>query len=170
MRTMFLFTALVMALPTFGQKQATKSSLDNLSASFDVLGTYKQHDIHEYGMRAEVGYEFVPNLSVFARYESSIGIYKYNGVKDHFSSNVLGGGVAYRFANCSNGGNVRMNLALLGNIGSNDWKKTVYDASITWKIRDGLSPSLTLGFRHENSYSNGIPNMNYFYGGIGVRF
>ncbi len=168
MRGKLLFLAMFITASSFGQNKT--SWVDNFSVSLEALSSYKQHDIREIGARCEVGYEFVPRVTVFARYENSIGIYKNGDARTHFSNNALGGGLEYKFAKVNNTGYVGLKLAVLGSVGSNDWKKTIYDANISWKMRDGISPLLSLGFRHENSSTIGIPNMNVVYGSIGICF
>lgn len=159
-----------MTISSFGQSKGNASWVDNFSVSVEALSSYKQHNIREIGARAELGYKVIPQLTVFARYENSIGLYKKDENRNHFSNNALGGGLEYDFAKINNTGHVGLKLAVLGNVGSNDWKKTVYDANVTWKIKDGISPSLSLGFRHENTTTTGIPNMNVLYGSIGICF
>lgn len=171
MKKTFLFImALSMTISSFGQNKGETTWTNNFSVSLEALSTYKQHDIRELGARAEIGYEVIPNLTLFARYENSIGIYKSGDARTHFSNNALGGGFEYKFAKINNTGHVGLKLAMLGNVGSNDWKKTIYDANVTWKMRDGLSPSLALGFRQEKASTLGIPNMNVVYGSIGICF
>ncbi len=157
----------ILAVPIHGQESQT--TLGKFSLEINMTGSYAYHNIKEIGINENLGYEFVPNLQALAHYESTVGLYDDDNTKTHFSSNALGGGLAYKFMKSTDGGSVDARFIVAQTIGGCDWKKTVYDAGIQWKMRGGLSPTMSLGFRHENSHTTGIPNMNIIYGSIGIR-
>ncbi|WP_459995718.1 hypothetical protein [Prevotella dentasini] len=159
------------SLSIYGQDEAkSNNALGKFSVEMSPFGSSAQHNIREVGFKTNVSYEFVPRLYVLAHYEESKGLYDGNGVKTHFSSNALGGGLGYTVLGMSTGGKVDARLLVAQTIGSKDWKKTLYSVELSWKLREGISPVLGLGFSHAVSHTSGVPNMNMVYGSIGFRF
>lgn len=88
-KTILLIMGAFLTISSFGQSKGNASWVDNFSVSVEALSSYKQHNIREIGARAELGYKVIPQLTVFARYENSIGLYKKDENRNHFSNNAL---------------------------------------------------------------------------------
>lgn len=168
-KALLLAVLMFVSVASFGQ-ESSKSPLGKFSLEFNTLASTESHDVRELGANVNVSYEFVPRFHVLAQYEQGIGIYDDDETKTNFSSKTLGGGLGYTLCKVGDGGKVDLRCLVSQSIGGNDWKRTVYDANLSWKIVKGISPTLRLGFRHENSHTCSIKDTNVLYGSIGIKF
>ena len=59
----------------------------------------------------------------------------------------------------------------LSTLGSPDWKRNTYDASLAWYLKtEKFSPIVELGYRYLDSRTKGIDNYGNAYLTIGLRY
>ncbi|MDD7257783.1 MAG: hypothetical protein PUH24_05880 [Prevotellaceae bacterium] len=161
---------LSLSAQTASSEGNSRGILGPLSIDMGFFGTIRQHDMNELGLKYNVAYEVVRNLKVTAHFETSVGLRDRNDTKHYFSSNALAGGLGYVLATDDRGGSWEARGFVGHSVGNVDWKNTFYSTEIVWKMRGGLSPTLSLGFTHKNSNTTGIPNMNMVHASIGLIF
>ena len=81
---------------------------------------------------------------------------------------TLGRGIGYSLFRDPKGSIVDIRAMLGTSVGNVDWKQTTYGIGFQWKILKGVSFILGLGFRHVNSRTSSMPDMNVVYGTIGI--
>ena len=158
------------SLSLFAQTETKQSVLDKLSIELNAIGAPKQHNIKEIGFNSRVGYEFLPRFQVLLSLTGSYGIIEMENGKKALSSNAIGGGIGYKLFTMGNGAQMDARAFCASSVGSVDWKKTEYTVEVAIKLQSKLSPTFALGFSHKNSRTQGIGNVNHFYGSIGIRF
>ena len=148
--------------------QTSTRQLDKFFIEGSVLGTFKQHDIKTFGLQLNVGYDVLPKFHVFATCEGTTSLLDKENLKTYAETNILGGGIGYSLFRDPKGGIVDIRAMLGTSIGNVDWKQTTYGIGFQWKILKGVSPILGLGYRHVNSRTSSMPDMNVVYGTIGI--
>lgn len=120
---------------------------------------------------AKIGYRFIPRMYVFVHGGNTFGLYNEDHGQLYTKSATLGGGLGYTLWRQGNL-DIDLRASAGSSIGNADWKQTVYDAGITFRIgrRSGIKALVGLGFRHASSRTAGIGTYNGFYGSIGFGF
>ena len=95
---------------------------------------------------------------------------KNGGTRTWNSSNHFGAGLGYTLYNNSGRNNWDVRASWAHSIGNTSWKQSQYDASIMYSPRRTGSATFSLGFKHVQSHTSGMPNLNLVYGSIGFRF
>lgn len=105
--------------------------------------------MNQIGFKANIGYDIIPQLFVFAQIEGEKYLYKSGDVKTHFSSNTLGGGLGAILFDTKDDkgsmGTIDARFAVGTTVGNPELKATTYDFSINWKILRGITPNLGIG-------------------------
>lgn len=114
-----------------------------------------------------IGYEFLPKIYAFAHGESVTGLHNIGGMKTYTNTCNIGGGLGYKLfissvtgKSPSRDNSIDIYALMAASVGNTEWKQTVYEAGLKWKITKGISPILGLGFRHTNSHTAGVSNHN----------
>lgn len=171
--TLFIFLC---ALTAGAQSNSKGSSnfANRFSLEVATVGSSTSKDMNQIGFKANIGYDIIPQLFVFAQIEGEKYLYKSGDVKTHFSSNTLGGGLGTILFDTKDDkgsmGTIDARFAVGTTVGNPELKATTYDLSINWKILRGISPTLGLGYRHINTRTSGMPKMNVVYGTLGIKF
>lgn len=120
---------------------------------------------------AKIGYRFIPRMYIFVHGGNTFGLYNEEHGQLYTKSATLGGGLGYTLWRHSNI-DIDLRASAGSSIGNADWKQTVYDAGITFRIgrRSGIKALVGLGFRHASSRTAGIGTYNGFYGTVGFGF
>ena len=118
-----------------------------------------------------LGYRFLPRLYAFAHGGCLYGMYDKDHGRLYTKSTTLSGGLGYTLFRV---GNVDLDLRASagGSVGNADWKHTVYDGGVAFRIGGigRLKLNVGLGYRHVTSHTAGIGAYNGLYGTIGVGF
>lgn len=118
-----------------------------------------------------LGYRFLPRLYAFAHGGCLYGMYDKEHGRLYTKSATLAGGLGYTLFRV---GNVDLDLRASagGSVGNADWKHTVYDGGVAFRIGGigRLKLNVGLGYRHVTSHTAGIGAYNGLYGTIGVGF
>lgn len=120
---------------------------------------------------AKIGYRFLPRMYVFVQGGNTFGLYNKEHGQNYTKSATLGGGLGYTVWR-QEGVDVDLRAAAGSSIGNADWKQTVYDAGMTFRIgrRSGFKFLVGISFRHASSRTAGIGTYNGFYGTLGFGF
>lgn len=163
-----LFLSLLCTASLFAQNsQSSTRFLDKVFVEGNVLGTFEQHDITTFGLHMNVVCDVLPKFRVFATLEGGTSLIDKGDLKTYKGTSALGGGLGYSLFRDPKGGIVDLRAMIGTSVGNVDWKQTVYGIGFQWKVLKGVSPILGLGFRHVNSRTPSMPNMNVVYGTIG---
>lgn len=118
-----------------------------------------------------LGYRFLPRLYAFAHGGCLYGMYDKEHGRLYTKNATLAGGLGYTLFRV---GNVDLDLRASagGSVGNADWKHTVYDGGVAFRIGGigRLKLNVGLGYRHVTSHTAGIGAYNGLYGTIGVGF
>lgn len=179
-KTIFSLILIMQALIAHAQETSYNSAfhsqnlLDRLKLEVTAsAGTeYKGRSMQMFG--ANIGYEVIPRIYALAHFENVTGLHDIDGIKTYTNTTNIGGGFGIKLFGCENisnrpsrDGSIDLYAMMAASVGSKDWKQTVYEAGLKWKIVKGISPTLSLSFRHTNSHTAGIPNHNGVFGTIG---
>ena len=160
----------IVAHKSYSQAESQRSFLDNALLEINFLGSTKQHNINNLSLQTNIGYYVFPNLNIHATWEGNIGLLDKAGEKKYLRQSLLGGGLGYDIVKNNELGKFAVKAMCATTIGDSDWKQTIYNVGVQWKLKQRLSPTLGLGFRHVNSRTSSMPNMNVVYGTIGIAF
>lgn len=144
-----------------------------LMVELEASSGLKQHGIQPIIGATNIGWRILPQLSVYARWQGMKGLYDLNGNRTYFNAQNLGGGLEYTFARESFGnGSVLFGARaqMTAGIGSPEWKNTTYDLGLTMHLQPKCGKTniyFGLGFRHINSHTTGLRDLNGIYGTIG---
>ncbi|WP_288055315.1 hypothetical protein [Xylanibacter rodentium] len=174
-RTLLAFMAITLC--TGMQAQETGNSYKTTYQSQSVIERFKSdittsavcenkgHRMLSFG--GNIGYEFLPKIYAFAHGESVTGLHDIGGMKTYTNTCNIGGGLGYKLfissitgKNPSHDNSIDIYALMAASVGNTEWKQTVYEAGLKWKITKGISPILGLGFRHTNSHTAGVSNHN----------
>lgn len=178
---LILFAGFICSMVTLAQESNRsfyqQSLINRLFIELDVTGSTTNKDTRLMSLGGKVGFDITPNLYVFAKGEGLMALRDANGMKSYGNGANLGGGLGVRFLkiNFSNGkssfeSDMSVYAMMAASVGNTDWKQTVYEAGLKWKLGKRLAPTLGLGFRHTNSHTVGVPNHNGMVGSIGICF
>lgn len=118
-----------------------------------------------------LGYRFLPRLYAFAHNGYLYGMYDKDHGRLYTKSATLSGGLGYTLFRVGNV-DVDLRASAGGSVGNADWKHTVYDGGVAFRIGGTgcLKLNVGLGYRHITSHTAGIGTYNGLYGTIGVGF
>lgn len=160
-----------------GKAFRSQALTDRIVLGLDCVGVTGHGGHRQTGLACSLGYEFVPCLYAFARWESLVGLHDVDGAQTYTNTGNLGGGLGFRLFTASvrsstpsrdNG--IDIYATMMASVGNSEWKQTAYETGLKWRLVKGLSPTLGLGFRHTNSHTAGIPNHNGLVASLGIRF
>lgn len=118
-----------------------------------------------------LGYRFIPRMYAFVHGGALYGLYDKEHGRRYTKSATLAGGLGYTLCRVDNI-DVDLRASAGGSVGNADWKHTVYDAGLAFRIggTGRLRVNVGVGYRHMTSRTAGIGAYNGFYGTIGVGF
>lgn len=118
-----------------------------------------------------LGYRFIPRLYAFVHGGCLYGMYDKEHGQVYTKSATLAGGLGYTLCRVDNI-DVDLRASAGGSVGNADWKHTVYDAGLAFRIggTGRLKVNVGVGYRHVTSHTVGIGVYNGFYGTLGVGF
>lgn len=118
-----------------------------------------------------LGYRFLPRMYAFAHGGCLYGMYDKDHGRVYTKSATLAGGLGYTLFKAGNV-DVDLRASAGGSVGNADWKHTVYDGGVAFRIggTGRLKLNVGLGYRHITSHTAGIGAYNGLYGTIGVGF
>ncbi len=178
MRKLILAVALMASITAFAQTSETITPLDRAQRSkafwnrvvmdVDLGSGFKQHDMTPLSIGGQIGYRIIPRLYPFLAGGYNYGLFDKDGVKSYTNTRNLGGGLGFTFAKSDNV-DFDLRASVMTSIGNADWKQTVYDARLLFRVNSGsiLNLNIGVGFRHINSRTAGIRDYNGVYGTIG---
>lgn len=116
--------------------------------------------------------DVLPVSYVFITAENNVSLHKEDGVKTYFHGESVGGGLGVKLLNRAKSiHSLDVRLKVLGCLGSPDWKRMAYDASVAWYIKSRkFSPVVELGYRYLDSRTEGVSNYGNAYLSIGLRY
>ena len=179
-KTIFSLILVMQAMILHAQETSYKSAFNSQSAldrmKIDITASAgsenKGHRMTTFG--ANIGYELIPRVYALAHYENVTGLHDIEGIKAYTTTTNVGGGFGIKLFVSENTGkspsrdnSIDLYGMMAASVGSTEWKQTVYEAGIKWRIVRGISPTLSLSFRHTNSHTAGMPNHNGVFGTIG---
>lgn len=143
----------------------------NMVIEFNV-GTGTGHDgMSPLEISGNLGYKFIPRLYAFVHGGCLYGMYDKDHGQVYTKSATLAGGLGFNVMRVDNI-DLDLRVSAGGSVGNADWKHTVYDAGLAFRIGGvgKLKVNVGLGFRHVSSRTAGIGAYNGFYGTLGVGF
>lgn len=143
----------------------------NVVVEFNV-GAGTGHDgMSPLEIGGNLGYKFIPRLYAFMHGGCLYGMYDKEHGQVYTKSATLAGGLGYTLFRVDNI-DVDLRASAGGSVGNADWKHTVYDAGLAFRIGGvgKLKVNVGVGYRHVSSRTAGIGTYNGFYGTIGVGF
>lgn len=179
-KTIFSLILVMQAMILHAQETSYKSAfysqtvLDRMKIDITASAgsENKGHRMTTFG--ANIGYELIPRVYALAHYENVTGLHDIEGIKAYTTTTNVGGGFGIKLFVSENTGkspsrdnSIDLYGMMSASVGSTEWKQTVYEAGIKWRIVRGISPTLGLSFRHTNSHTAGMPNHNGIFGTIG---
>lgn len=116
------------------------------------------------------GYYVVHNLFVSTHIESSVGLFKIDGLKTYYMNETLGVGLGYNVLSFDNGV-----LDARGKFGTTlenkDWKYTYYDAGVFYNLgKQKVKPTFGIGVRYYDSSNDHVDNYLRLYVSLGFKF
>lgn len=126
--------------------------------------TPRQHDMVSWFSFFGVTVEPVKRFKVGVDYVNFLGLHNSDGEKRYFTSNGIGGSVAYRVYCDSKRPRkgIDAQFRFAHSLGNADMKYTLYDIGAEFYDRVGI------GFRIVDSHTSGIRNTNCVYFSIGI--
>lgn len=155
-----------------------ESPLKPFFIEVEAYGTTKSKNLGEIGLNLNLELDITKQFYLMGVYTFGKALQDRYDVKSYFDTQSVGGGLGYRlFKLIGNKKNERPNIGsvdlranVLTHVGDVDWKKTTYNIGFVLVFKNKLSPIISLGYRHNQSHTRGIPNTNSVYGEIGIRF
>lgn len=135
-----------------------------------VGASTSHHDTRIADISLRIGYRFTPRFHAYALAGADLALCKGGDTRTWNTSNHFGVGLGYTLYNNSGRNNWDMRASWAHSIGNTSWKQSQYDASIMYSPRRTGSATFSLGFKHVQSHTSGMPNLNLVYGSIGFRF
>lgn len=116
--------------------------------------------------------DFVSISYLFIAVEDNISLYNGNGVKTYYNGVGIGGGAGVKLLGRTSGiHGLDIRAKALGSVGSPAWKRSAYDLSLAWYVKDRrFSPVVELGYRFVDSRTAGFDNYGTVYMSIGFRY
>lgn len=163
----------MMLLVALSATQASAQAFqDRLHCEISTGQGPKAKGITPFDISMKIHVDIIPMTYAFINLEENIALYKRNDVKTYFHGTSLGGGLGVKLLN-----SVKTNHALdvrlqaLGSLGNPDWKRTTYDASLAWYLKNKkYSPIIQFGYRHIDSRNDAIDDYDNIYMALGLRF
>lgn len=167
--------AIMLLLAMSAGKSEAQSFTDRLHFEASVGSSYERKDIKPLDTSLKIGVDIIPNLYAFLTCEGNKSLYEKGDVRTYYSGESLGGGVGFKLLNSVKTIHaLDLRVKALGSIGGADWKRTTYDASVAWYLRNEkkhyFTPVVELGYRYIDSRSKGLDNMGNLYMTVGLRF
>lgn len=116
--------------------------------------------------------DLLPFAYIFIAAEDNIALYKNDSAKSYSNGCSMGGGLGFKLLNGVKGKHaLDVRVKSLSTLGSPDWKRNTYDASLAWYLKtEKISPIVELGYRYLDSRTKGIDNYGNAYLTIGLRY
>jgi len=126
----------------------------------------------DFSFKAHV--DMLSRMYVFFSLENNLAHLNDNETKTYYKSNSLGGGVGVQLLGKNSTTHaLDARMKVLTCVGNTDWKRTSFDACLTWYIKNNktmFSPVVELGYRFLNSRTKGINNYGNAYLSFGIRY
>lgn len=173
--TAVLFTLMASAQATVSGDSAVRKSTPsfwkNVVIEFNVGAGTGYDGMSPLEIGGNLGYRFIPRMYAFAHGGCLYGLYDKEHGRRYTKSATLAGGLGYTLFRVDNI-DVDLRASAGGSVGNADWKHTVYDAGLAFRIggTGRLKLNVGVGYRHMTSRTAGIGAYNGFYGTIGVGF
>lgn len=132
----------------------------------------KHHGITPVDFSFKLHVDLLPFAYIFIAAEDNIALYKNDGAKSYSNGCSMGGGLGFKLLNGVKGKHaLDVRVKSLSTLGSPDWKRNTYDASLAWYLKtEKFSPIVELGYRYLDSRTKGIDNYGNAYLTIGLRY
>lgn len=118
----------------------------------------------------DLGYYVIHKLFVSTYFESSVGLFKREGVKTYRTNETLGVGLGYNILSFDGGV-----LDIRGKYGTTlenkDWKYTYYDAGVFYNLgKQKVKPTFGVGVRYYDSKNSHVDDYLRVYASLGFKF
>lgn len=132
----------------------------------------KHHGITPVDFSFKLHVDLLPFAYIFIAAEDNIALYKNDDAKSYSNGCSMGGGLGFKLLNGVKGKHaLDVRVKSLSTLGSPDWKRNTYDASLAWYLKtEKFSPIVEIGYRYLDSRTKGIDNYGNAYLTIGLRY
>ena len=176
-KTIVSLCMLAIATVCAAQETSGNNTFNKVFIEAEIEAGTKCHNITPLGYGMNVGYEITNRFMAFAKIESLTGLYEKDDVRTYNQANLLGGGLGFRLLKGDTEGPIwekgmmrDLRAGVTTSVGNCTWKQTDYDACIKLALGScKVKPTFSLGYRHINSYSNGMPDLDLFFATLGIR-
>ena len=159
MKKIIMLFMLLAVMTSAGAQNASNAEkfFDRLLVDFEIGGGTKCNGVTLLSPSVNLGYKFLPRMSLFLHTETLYG--HYDEQKSYARTQVYGGGAGYTLYEAD-----AVALEVRGTVAaglSSEWKNVIYDAALMMKLGRGkIHMNVGVGFRHISSRTAGIDNYN----------